>query len=220
MFHNDLPDPKQQPDGTWAVQYSTKDDKGKILTTTTFTGTTERECWKKMQAAHVEASETIVRLRARVQSQRPTDLGTPEEEARKSRVATNFANEKAESLKFLHRHLYTGDYFNCDGNNRMMYEYCERHNLPWVIENIEVAFTELTRQGKLALEPAKKIEDAPEETSQEVAPLADMPWSPNPLRSKKDVADLGRSFKEFLMHKNPQIRAEFQRQLNAIGIRS
>jgi hypothetical protein len=84
MSFENLPDPQKQSDGSWAVQYEIKDEKGKVAGVTTLSGPTEKSVFKKMQAAHAEGTLAIDRLRNRAQT-KPADLSTPEQEALKAR---------------------------------------------------------------------------------------------------------------------------------------
>jgi hypothetical protein len=209
MNYSELPDPKKQSDGTWAVQYETKDDAGKVIATTTFVGSSERECWKKMQAAHVEATAALERLRRR-NNAKPADLGTAEEEAFKARKAAINANEQSESFTFLKRHLYTGDYNQCDANASLIRSYLESKGLVWTADNLEVAFEELTRAKRL-VPPSTVAVETPAAVVEEKQ--IEVPWA-TPL-TKKGVLDMDRaSYKEFYNNRNEALRNEFRRQVD------
>jgi len=211
MSYQDLPDPKQQSDGSWAVQYQTKDEAGKVIATTTLTGKSEKEVWKKIQAAHSEATAAVARLRARKQVEKPADLLPAQEESWKLFAQKENVKKDQASLAFLKRHLYSNDYNPCEANAQMLFSYLDARGLAFTADNLEIAFEELTREGRLVLPPQVQVEKAPE-PEPPPAPM-DVPWSPNPL-TKKGIKDLGRSYSEFYNHKNLALRAEFRRQVD------
>ena len=162
MLYENLPDPKQQSDGSWAVQYEVKDEAGKVVSRTTLTGPTEKSVWKKLQAAHAEASATIVRLRNRQIVAKPGTLGGPEEEALNARIAATLAEEERQSYIFLSRHAYAQDYNNCTANNTVLRDYLERLGHPWTADNLEIVFEKATADGALAPPVAVQIEESAE----------------------------------------------------------
>jgi hypothetical protein len=212
QHHLDLPDPVQQKDGSWAVQYETKDEAGKVIATTTLNGATEREVWKKVQAAHTEAAAAVARLRNRPPV-KPSDLSTPEAEALKAREQAKLSVEEQATYRFLQRHSYSQDYRVCGANANVMRDYLETHGLEWTADNLEEAFQKLSEAGKLAAPAPQAVEAVPVVVEE---PKIEVPWEPNPLTSKADIKGLGRSYTEFMLHKNPMIRAEFKRQVDAV----
>jgi hypothetical protein len=214
MSFENLPDPQKQSDGSWAVQYEIKDEKGKVAGVTTLSGPTEKSVFKKMQAAHAEGTLAIDRLRNRAQT-KPADLSTPEQEALKARKAQDYANEERESLAFLKRHLYTGDYNPCMANAQVLRSYLDAKGLPWTADNLDLAFEAQTAAGRLVPPTRPTVEVAPP-TVEEVS--IEVPWKP--FTTAKEAWAIPREeFKSYMTHKNPAIRQEFKRQLSEVGIR-
>jgi hypothetical protein len=214
MSFENLPDPQKQSDGSWAVQYEIKDEKGRVVGVTTLSGPTEKSVYKKMQAAHAEGTLAIDRLRNRAQT-KPSDLSTPEQEALKARKAQDYANEERESLAFLKRHLYTGDYNPCMANAQVLRSYLEAKGLPWTADNLDVAFEVQTAAGRLVPPERAKVEVAAPPV--EEVPV-EVPWKP--FTTAKEAWAIPREeFKSYMIHKDPAIRQEFKRQLSEVGIR-
>ncbi|HXP67850.1 MAG TPA: hypothetical protein VOA88_01085 [Candidatus Dormibacteraeota bacterium] len=211
MSYKELADPKQAADGSWYVQFEVKNAEGQVVSKTTLTGKSEREVWKKLQMAYAESSEAIVRLRNRKSAEKPADLSTPEEEALNHRKATERLKRESAAVQFEKRHLYTGDYYACEANATMIFNYLDAKGLDFTADNLEIAFDELTKQNRL-VSPQVQIEKMPE-PEPPPAPM-DVPWSPNPL-TKKGIKDLGRSYSEFYNNKNEALRNEFRRQVDA-----
>jgi hypothetical protein len=63
------------------------------------------------------------------------------------------------SVKFLT--LHQNDFNNCQANIDEIGKYFEREQLPWTLENLEIAFDELSAQNKLAPVAKPAVDDTP-----------------------------------------------------------
>ena len=212
MSYKDLEDPKQQSDGTWAVQYVTKDESGKVIGTTTLSGATEREVWKKIQAAHVESTAAIARLRKKQVVYKPGTFTEPEQEAIKANIALRNSIEAKESYLFLKAHAYAQDFNNCEGNIQMLADFLDRNGLEWTAQNLEIAFSQLTEEGRLAPPVVARVEKVEVPTEVVVEPVK-VPWRPNPITPESLAAMPLDEYKSYFSSKNLEIRNEFVKQV-------
>jgi hypothetical protein len=212
MSYKDLEDPKQQSDGTWAVQYVTKDESGKVIGTTTLSGATEREVWKKIQAAHVESTAAIARLRKKQVVYKPGTFTEPEQEAIKANILAKKAIEERESYFFLKAHAYAQDYNTCEGNSQLMADFLDSHGLEWTAQNLEIAFSKLTEEGRLAPPAVARVENVEVPVEVAVEPVK-VPWRPNPITPESLAAMPLDEYKSYLSSKNLEIRNEFVKQV-------
>lgn len=133
-----------------------------------------------------------------------------EDAAQASRVAAQ-ANIEKESSIFIAKHRF--DFLPCTGNAKLMSECLQQIGLTWTAANLETVFDII--KDTLA-KPQK-----PEVVEVEVAPPPPapivVPWK-TPL-TYQDVLDMPKDeYKGYLMNKDKVLKAEFERQLEEIGI--
>ena len=133
-----------------------------------------------------------------------------EDAAQASRVAAQ-ANREKEAIAFIENHKF--DFLPSLANAKLMGEYLQREGLAWTAANLETAFQAIK---STLIRPEKtevvEVEVAPPPP----APIA-VPWK-TPL-TYQDVLDMPKDeYKSYLMNKDKTLKAEFERQLEEIGI--
>ena len=71
----------------------------------------------------------------------------------------DFARGRMVSAEFMQKHIH--DYNPCKANSIVVQEYMLENKLAWTVDNLEIAFADLTELGKLAPVPHRKSADEP-----------------------------------------------------------
>lgn len=209
--------PIQQPDGTWLLSYQVTGADGKpVGSPTVLTGKNERECWQKLRDSHAEATQAIDRLRKSQTIYKPGTATDAEGAVIKARQAEKSAVESRESYLFMRSHIH--DFNPCEANAAILRDLLEREGLAWTATNLEAVFTIALKEGKLAPMNSEYRGDTVAAVEEVPEPIA-VPWE-SPLTMKIINGMTREDYKAFLYNKDPQIQAEFRKQLLDLGIRS
>jgi hypothetical protein len=211
--------PVKLEDGTgYVLSYQVTDDAGKpIGAPSVFHGKDPGECYRKAMHSHQDSQKAIDRLRKSQTIYKPGSVTDAEGEAIKARQATAAAIESRESYEFMRSHIH--DFNPCQANAAILRDLLEREGLAWTATNLEAVFTIALKEGKLAPMNSEYKGDTVAVVEEVPEPIA-VPWTPNPL-TREAIRDMSREdYKAYLYSKDPQIQAEFRKQLLDLGIRS